>query len=880
MPNNTPYLCGGIFFDLLLQARKNRAKARDKQNGGTDGLSVKDVMKGLVCVVTGEEVASIGDTFSKATTEYRSCKINGNTYIPFNDTSTIASFDNAVKNKNTDIVKRMSEFIEKFLNFEKSEWLAKALMETILNDTEIEPSEVFFITSNESVKKENFDKITYISLDNFLVSILHFILTKRSENCRGEATFTEWFTRESSRAEWKLTTDVGSSITQNIIVFDSKTNAKYAILGRVSHGKTKRLDALTGAGHVGQFTSVVADMIKPKESLFSKYLEHTKTFYSTVKTLLYSEKPRSFYDFYVCNTLRVYPIPRVGSRLWENEEQIIEEVTVPKIEAYTNCTIIKGTGGIGKSMMMRHLLLSSIEEYPMTDKLPILIPLKNYRSDCDLKTFIYQTVKAADNSILPNQVYDLLETGNCIILLDGLDEVLSSLREKFESELEQLTMQYPENTYIISSRPTSKFLSYGRFTVMQINEFSKEQSLKLIDKLEFHNTETKKKFRKELDNHLFFSHKQFASNPLLLTIMLMTYSSFGDIPGKMHIFYSKAYETMARLHDASKGAYKRPLHSKLSPEDFADYFAEFCARTYRDEVLEFTVQSFCKYMDKVIQHKRVVPGCPTRAFLRDLTDNLCIMYEEGEKYYFIHRSFQEYFSAVFFSNQMDDKLPKIAEQFKELRHKSYHDKTFDMLYDMIPHKIDRFIFTPYLKALWEKCDGADGYWTFLCSMYPTIYSYSGESDEWYENTPEDYFYDFVVNENLIRYNGQLDDLDWPDSTRYFKRDFARIPCYEETAHGIRESTKIVDINSSEFNEFADNMGDYYDPDWSGTIWEIVPGYIMQNKSRFKELIAFMEDDEFPLKKEYNLMREYSEKLFAQYDESKKEIKSDDWFDDL
>ncbi len=64
--------------------------------------------------------------------------------------------------------------------------------------------------------------------------------------------------------------------------------------------------------------------------------------------------------------------------------------------------------------------------------------------------------------------------------------------------------------------------------------------------MDFYDIETKEKFMKDLDARLYYSHTQFASNPLLLTIMLMTYSSIGDIPRKMHIFYSKAFETMSR----------------------------------------------------------------------------------------------------------------------------------------------------------------------------------------------------------------------------------------------------------------------------------------------------------------------------------------------
>ncbi len=43
-----PYLCGGILFSLILQARKTRTKTRDKLKGGSDGLKDTDVMMGLV----------------------------------------------------------------------------------------------------------------------------------------------------------------------------------------------------------------------------------------------------------------------------------------------------------------------------------------------------------------------------------------------------------------------------------------------------------------------------------------------------------------------------------------------------------------------------------------------------------------------------------------------------------------------------------------------------------------------------------------------------------------------------------------------------------------------------------------------------------------
>lgn len=71
-PNPVPHLCGGILFDLLLEARKPRQKARNKLNGGSDGLTIPGVYAGLVYIVTGEDYSSIaGTTLNKCATNYK-----------------------------------------------------------------------------------------------------------------------------------------------------------------------------------------------------------------------------------------------------------------------------------------------------------------------------------------------------------------------------------------------------------------------------------------------------------------------------------------------------------------------------------------------------------------------------------------------------------------------------------------------------------------------------------------------------------------------------------------------------------------------------------------------------------------------------------------
>ena len=218
-PTKVPYLCGGILFSLILQARKTRIKARDKFNSGSDGLKDTDVMMGLVKVVTGDSFESAqGGTFGKCTTQFKTCQDYGTTYIPFTDPSVISSYTSSIKQKDPDLLNRMSEFINRFINEMRSEWLVKSLIEVIQDDAEIDKNTLFDIALNKSVTKENLNSITDVELPVFLLSVLHFVITQRSDNTKGRATFEKWHTQSGKKSPWKFVSSVGTTNERSFVV--------------------------------------------------------------------------------------------------------------------------------------------------------------------------------------------------------------------------------------------------------------------------------------------------------------------------------------------------------------------------------------------------------------------------------------------------------------------------------------------------------------------------------------------------------------------------------------------------------------------------------------------------------------------------------------
>lgn len=174
-------------------------------------------------------------------------------------------------------------------------------------------------------------------------------------------------------------------------------------------------------------------------------------------------------------------------------------------------------------MLLTHLFLSSGAD--SDGRIPLLLSLKDYKDDTiSVVDFIWKSVRDYDPTIKQSAIIDSLQERKLVLLLDGLDEIQSSARDSFNTDLEAFVKSHPGNMIIITSRPIYNFITYSKFSIFDIEPLTKSQALSLIDKLDFWDLAAKKSFTEALDRQLYNSHYQFASNPLLLTIMLMTYS--------------------------------------------------------------------------------------------------------------------------------------------------------------------------------------------------------------------------------------------------------------------------------------------------------------------------------------------------------------------
>ena len=115
MTNEYPRLCGGTFFTLLLQAIKQRTKARQRIAGERDGLSETDLLIGLIRVAYPEYRATADSSFKTNTSDYKKCKISTSSYLPFDWSANIEGFDKKVTADYQTPLHAMSRFVNNFI---------------------------------------------------------------------------------------------------------------------------------------------------------------------------------------------------------------------------------------------------------------------------------------------------------------------------------------------------------------------------------------------------------------------------------------------------------------------------------------------------------------------------------------------------------------------------------------------------------------------------------------------------------------------------------------------------------------------------------------------------------------------------------------------
>jgi len=163
----------------------------------------------------------------------------------------------------------------------------------------------------------------------------------------------------------------------------------------------------------------------------------------------------------------------------------------------------------------------------------------------------------------------------------------------------------------------------------------------------------------------------------------------------LHLFYSQAFDSLFFKHDATKAGFKRVRNCELPIDDFKRVLNCFCFQTYYRHVQSFKEDEVIEYLKNATR----ITGSPSfnpGSFLKDLLQSVCILAKDGLELTFTHKSFQEYFSALFIlSNRREYR----AKLIRNIHDRITLDSTFQLMFDMDRKTLEQDFLLPEIESV-------------------------------------------------------------------------------------------------------------------------------------------------------------------------------------
>lgn len=269
------------------------------------------------------------------------------------------------------------------------------------------------------------------------------------------------------------------------------------------------------------------------------------------------------------------------------------------VETYAACVIL-GDPGSGKTTLLKHLALSAatsawkqwldLDAEARSIRLPILLRIAEYAQegrwqDESLTDFLssYHQIHDCPAHAVNDLLTQELAAGNCLVLLDGLDEIVHpDDRRAIVGRIEDFIRRYAKqgNQFVVSSRvagyrtaPLGEPFRHFRVLDMsdaQVHAFlnawcpAVEEAQRPDVALE----ERRVTAQREIDGILDAIARspgvgRLSVNPLLLTILALIHRTGAKLPEKRIELYKIAADTLARTWRAAQGVPESSLVDDL-----------------------------------------------------------------------------------------------------------------------------------------------------------------------------------------------------------------------------------------------------------------------------------------------------------------------------
>jgi len=369
-------------------------------------------------------------------------------------------------------------------------------------------------------------------------------------------------------------------------------------------------------------------------------------------------------------------------RRLDRERESNESVNILDALVATRRVVILGAPGSGKTTLLNYLIWAiasrrlgtKVKNLPEElDGFPISIRARDYAvllsedSDIPFAEFLARNLASLGFSDLIEYLNGQLTAGECLILIDGLDEVVKEQqRRQVVTRIEDFVLQYPQNRVVVTSRVTSLHgvpLFPAEWVTLVIAPLTDEQMdffitawYRFLSETASLDAETAESKARSLI-HALRQHRQLgslATNPLLLTVIATLHTYRGALPTRRSELYYDVSDLLIRRWERARTE-GVPLLDELDiPElrtpDLHTALAEVAFRMQADQnatidesaLLRILASHFDTDWNKAMK---------LAAYMREQAGLLVERSAKG--YSFVHLTLQEFYAARYLASQVE-----------------------------------------------------------------------------------------------------------------------------------------------------------------------------------------------------------------------------------
>jgi hypothetical protein len=397
----------------------------------------------------------------------------------------------------------------------------------------------------------------------------------------------------------------------------------------------------------------------------------------------------------------------------DDVQAVFSDAIVHYLSAEYPVAIILGTPGSGKSTILRWLALQMARAYLNEDynlpenlrpkQIPILLRISDYAKQLSkqeterqsLRDFLVQQTSRL-HSELPSKLLDELKAGHCLVLLDGLDEVTSeSMQRRVNESISEFVSGYSAtssivqsfNRFVFTSRITGyeagSFAKYAHYTLWELDNDKIEEFLtKWCPAIERHQTMAVQGMKpltplqesqlqtiglEQKDDLLNIfdeseSINRLATNPLMLSMLALVQRSKGNLPQRRIALYQIITRTLLDSWNKESG------RNYIEEVSLSEHILSNLAYELHGTDLFLTEQSIKTIVNLTVQETTGSPATSReiQQLIETLRSSSSLIIEVGQGLYsFMHRTFQEYFVALYLLRM----APEALKQFIRLHYR-------------------------------------------------------------------------------------------------------------------------------------------------------------------------------------------------------------------